>query len=452
MPDQPPDRAPASPPEAGPDHLAWAGGPSGRWARPADRGVDRLLSGTAPLVAAALLAVVVALLRLQSCLASGFEGRSATARMCASDLATTVSGAELGRGLAAYLSGELRLEEPPLTGLIMAALGGSTAAPQVLPAQRAFVLAWAVLAFLALVLMARGLRAVGADPWPLLLSPVLVLTVLLGPDLLGVTLATLGLVAWLRRAPLAAGSLLGAAVWARTYPVVLLVLVVALALRERDADPTRRGELRRLGLGVLGATAAVALPFVGHPTIFGQAWRPWWSAPTGTGSLWHLPALAGAPLPPWLASALAVAGWLAAAGLVALAVTTRPAGRALLAPLALLAVTVVVATGRSVPLQASLWLVPLVALAGLRWRDHLVWAGAEGVHFVAHWLFLSGLGDPAKGFPAGWYAVATIVRLAGLAWLALRAWERAVAPGACPGISAYAAPPGSLGRLPSACG
>ena len=48
-----------------------------------------------------------------------------------------------------------------------------------------------------------------------------------------------------------------------------------------------------------------------------------------------------------------------------------------IAGVALLVVAVVVITSKNLPVQSSLWLVPLVALAGVPWRDHLVWAAAE---------------------------------------------------------------------------
>jgi hypothetical protein len=107
------------------------------------------------------------------------------------------------------------------------------------------------------------------------------------------------------------------------------------------------------------------------------------------------------------------------------------------------AVAIVLVTGTAAPPGASLWLVPLAALAGVRWRDHLVWAACEGAYFVAHWLFVNGLVEHTKGLPAGWYAVFLLVRLAGIAWLARAA---------VPSISGRHAPTGTLDRLPSACG
>lgn len=60
--------------------LAWAGGPAGRHAR------SEWLLGLGPLTLAALFPVLVAVLRLQSCLANGWSGREPFYRMCYSDL------------------------------------------------------------------------------------------------------------------------------------------------------------------------------------------------------------------------------------------------------------------------------------------------------------------------------------------------------------------------------
>ena len=48
----------------------------GRYAVRSARGIDRHLLGAGPLVVAALACVLVALLRLQSCLATGWAGRT----------------------------------------------------------------------------------------------------------------------------------------------------------------------------------------------------------------------------------------------------------------------------------------------------------------------------------------------------------------------------------------
>ena len=54
-----------------------------------------------------------------------------------------------------------------------------------------------------------------------------------------------------------------------------------------------------------------------------------------------------------------------------------PGRRPTVAEVALVMLAIVLVTGTALPPQASLWLLPLVALVGLRWRDHLIWAGVE---------------------------------------------------------------------------
>jgi uncharacterized membrane protein len=97
------------------------------------------------------------------------------------------------------------------------------------------------------------------------------------------------------------------------------------------------------------------------------------------------------------------------------------------AEVALVLVAVALLTGKAFPVQASLWLLPLVALCGLRWRAHLVWAGAEALHFVMVWLYVGGLSKPDRGLPPGWYAVFLVIRVAAVAYLVWQVWRTAAA-------------------------
>ena len=101
---------------------------------------------------------------------------------------------------------------------------------------------------------------------------------------------------------------------------------------------------------------------------------------------------------------LAVLGWvlaLAVGAVLALTPQRRPA----VAEVSLVMLAIVLVTGTTLTPQASLWLLPLVALVGLRWRDHLIWAGVEAAYFVAVWLYIAGLTTPDRGLPPGDYAV-----------------------------------------------
>lgn len=388
----------------------------------------------------AVLPVALGVTRLGYCLANGWVGRQPYFRQCYSELAIGVQTADLRRGLAAYVAGNIDLAQPSLSAGVMSALGGLAGVlpggGDLLTAQRWYVAVWAVLAAGLLVVMtgvahltARRDGSPGpvARPVAIAASPVVALTVLLSPDVLGVALCTVGLAAWMWRRPALAGGLLGAGVMARSYPLLAL-LVIALFARRDD----RRAELPRVWWGALAGGALAALPAVGSLETLIRPYSTWWQAPTGFGSPWHLGSLAGHPMSPSVASALAVTGWVLAG--VFLAVHALGSARAPSPAAALLvAVAIVLVTGKSFPVQASLWLVPLVALAGLRWRDILPWWAAEAAHFVAVWLYLGGLDNPSRGLPAGWYALFLLVRVATVLWLAVAAWLPPEEPASHPG-------------------
>jgi hypothetical protein len=90
------------------------------------------------------------------------------------------------------------------------------------------------------------------------------------------------------------------------------------------------------------------------------------------------------------------------------------------APLALALLAAVLLTAKSLPIQVSLLLLPLIALSGLRWRDHLIWAGTELVYFVGIWLYIAGETTPNRGLPALFYLILLVARLAGIAWIGVQ--------------------------------
>jgi hypothetical protein len=90
------------------------------------------------------------------------------------------------------------------------------------------------------------------------------------------------------------------------------------------------------------------------------------------------------------------------------------------APLTLALLAVVLLTAKSLPVQTSLLLLPLIALSGLRWRDHLIWAGTELVYFIGIWLYIAGETTPSRGMPASFYLVLILARLSGIAWLGIQ--------------------------------
>ncbi|MCE1179104.1 MAG: DUF2029 domain-containing protein [Micrococcales bacterium] len=398
--------------------LTVAGGPLGRHASARARGIPALLSVLSLGVAGTMALGVV---QRGHCIANGWSGSDQFSRMCFSDLVSQYELSQLSTGVGGWIDGPGRLDQPPLTAAVMALLGGLTPGAGA-DASLFYFLSWVVLA--TALLMAVVWSVATAVPRTaqyaahVAFSPVVALATLLSADVVGVALASLGLWAWLRRRPVLAGVLLGLAVMARTYPLLILAAILLLAGREG-----RRGDSLVTVVSAALAALVSALPLLAlAPEALLAPYRAWWSAPAGLGTVWKVPDLLGHPLPAGAVTALAVAGWLAALA-VGATMALRRVGRPTVAELALVMVAIASITGKSYPIQAALWLVPLIALAGLRWRDHLIWAAGEALHFVALWLHMSATVKPDRGLPAAWYLVFLVIRTLAVGYLVWQAAE-----------------------------
>lgn len=398
------------------------GGPLGRYAVPLARGWKSYAA-----LYAALTAVPMALGALERghCVENGWSTPDQFWHMCFSDVSATFQCQNLAAGLPALLTGASdgpTPGQPPLTAMVMSLLGGLVPAGDVDSRTRFYVGLWAVLATAALALVAwwtaASVRRFPIRAAHVALCPVVALTALVGPDALGVALASAALYAWARSRLGWAGVLFGLAISARSYPVLILLAALFVSLRA--------GRMRSWAVVAAGAGAAFAgvlvVLVIGNPAGAVRAYAEWWQAGAGFGSPWVVGQITGHPLPGWLLTGLALTGWVVAALLgafFALACGRRPG----VAEVSLVMLAVVLVTGKAFPVQASLWLVPLVALCGLWWRDHLVWAGTEALHFGAVWLYLAGVSAPDRALPAGWYALFLALRMAAVIWLAVQVWR-----------------------------
>ena len=421
-------------PDLPPALTPWLGGPRGTRQRPA----GNPLAGLAPVVLLLAVPLSLAALRQAGCLADGWRGGTPVWRQCSSPLVELVRDAGLGRGLTAYLSGEVRLDEPVGSGAVTTLLawlapGGGTGQ------QRWFLVLWMVLVALVLagLVVAVGTmrRHPRADPVVLALSPVLALTVLLSADLVPVALAVAAVWAWTRDRSRLAGALGGLA--ALAGPMAVLVLLAMAVL----PGPQGRVAVRRLLGSALLTVVAVAVPVALLDA--GTLTRPftaWLDGGAGPGSPWYLLTLAGHPMAAGYVAAIAGLGMVVGATLVVLSARARPAP--VVAAAALVGLVAVLVSGAGFAPASAIWLVPFVAMVGIGWRDHLIWAGAEVVHAVALFGYLLSRTDPSHGLPAGWYALALLLRTGAVAWIGVQAWLSA--------SWGDAVPAGTLWRLPSA--
>jgi hypothetical protein len=410
-----------------------AGGPLGRYAVPLARGWRSLAAG---LIAASCVPMALSVAERGYCIDAGWSSPDQFFHMCFSDLPATFGDQNLSAGLGAFLaggSGAPTPVQPPLTALLMAFTGGLVPDGSAEARARFFFGIWAVLIALLLALTV-WFTAASVPRMPLraahvALSPVVALTAVLSPDLLGVALASAALWAWSRSRPVISGVLFGLAISARSYPVLLLVAIALVAVRAGRG----RTVLPVAGAAIVTFAAVAAALALGNPSAAMRAYSTWVGADAGFGSPWVVGQLSrpdpgqslGFSLPdpfsPSLLTLLAASGWLIAILVgtwLAWAGDRRPG----VAEVALVMVAIVLMTGKSFPVQSSLWLVPLVALVGITWRDHLIWSGAEALHFGAVWLYLAGSSVPDRGLPSGWYLLFLLLRLLAIGWLVLQTW------------------------------
>ncbi|WP_409484157.1 hypothetical protein [Arsenicicoccus dermatophilus] len=401
----------------------WLGGPTGRLAAVGRRGLRPALLA---LTAAATVVMLLSTLLRGHCLTHGWRAGDQFWHMCYSDIPVVYQSSGLADGGFAYGQGT-GVGQAAGTGVVMwlvslLAPGGDQG--RTLAAAQAYTGLWAGLLTLLLVLLVGLLvRATPRTRWNvahLALSPVVITTALVSFDLVAVTLAMAGLVAWSRRRAVEAGLLLGLAITCRTPAVLLLVALGLVCLRAgRIVDWCLTA-----GVALLTAVAVIGgvVAYAGGQAL--DVYTRWAAAQPGYGSISYLLTSLGVTVPSGLATGLAVTGWVVAvllAVLLALGAARRPG----VAEVALLLLVVVGLTGRSVPVQWSLWLVPLLAVIGVTWREHLVWAGVEVAYFVGLWLHIAAGQAPDRGLPAGWFAVLTVARLATWVWLAWRVTRRA---------------------------
>lgn len=347
--------------------------------------------------------------------ADGFDSGVQYTQVCYSDIAYLYELRGFANGYLPYVQTDPNgqpLEYPVLTGAFMqvASWLTGTEGSESLRALRFYD--WNVLMLGAALLVAVACTALTVQrrPWDaalLALAPSVALTSVINWDLLAVALTAGFMLAWARRRPVLAGVLLGLAISAKFYPVLLLGPLLLVCWRSRQWPA-----FGRCAAGTVVSWVAVNLPvYLANPTGWLYFYR--FSADRGEdwGSIWYAMSVWGRGVPAPALNAVALALLVLCCAVIAVLSWWAPSTPRL-AQLAFLVVAAFCLTNKVYSPQYVLWLVPLAALARPRWRDFLVWQAGEVVYFVAIWWFLQGYGNDNKALPDTWYTVAIMVHVA----------------------------------------
>ncbi|MGI8521898.1 MAG: glycosyltransferase family 87 protein [Nocardioides sp.] len=307
---------------------------------------------------------------------------------------------------------------PDLTPRYGLPVGNLAELPDVIDEEMLYVAVNAI-GFLACALAAAWflVRVHRRRPWDALFfaaSPLLLVDALVNWDLLAVVCVAGALWAWSRDRPVATGVLLGLGTAAKLYPALLLGGLLVICLRER----------RWRDLAATAAAAAATWVVAQVPAIVGGTaqWKVFWDfnvhRKADLGSLWlvldqsaHLD-LSADTINLWSQVVLAV--WCL--GVLALGMLAPSVPR--LSQLGLLIVTGFLLVNKVYSPQYALWLLPLAVLARPRWRDQIIWQAGELFYFASVWWYLGGYLAPGAGGDAGFYWLATAVRVAAELYLA----------------------------------
>jgi uncharacterized membrane protein len=363
----------------------------------------------------------LAYLQKLPCRLEGFGGDASYTRLCYSDIPPLYGARGFAEALFPYVSlgVERILEYPVLTGYFMQLASMLTGQSGSVGERAIAFFDWnALLLFVCLmVTVIATALTVRRRPWDaalVALAPGTILCLLINWDMLAVALTAVSMLLWSRSRPTWAGVVLGLAIAAKFYPLLLLGPLFLLCLRA--------GRMRAFGATLLGAIVAWAVVNVPIMMVSFDGWAEFYrfSSSRGTdwGSLWYALQALGRPVPAELVNSVATGllGLLCIGiGVLAIRAPRRPR----YAQLAFLVIAAFCLTNKVYSPQYVLWLIPLAALARPRWRDFLIWQVGEVLYFAAIWYFLLGYGnDNNKALPEGWYVVAILLHLGLTAWFA----------------------------------
>ena len=247
------------------------------------------------------------------------------------------------------------------------------------------------------------------------LSPGLILAAFVNWDLLAMALTAGGLAFWAARQQVWAGVLLGLAVAAKFYPLLIFAALLLVCVRAGKL----RAFLVTLGAGLV-AWLAVNLPIaLVAPAGWGRFYAFSRSRAADWGSVWYMfetyrvPGVGNSSLGQLnLMSSVAFAAACVAIVLLVFMAPRRPR----LPQVCFLLLAAFLMLNKVWSPQYVIWLVPLAVLARPRLWPYLLWQAAEVAYFFGIWGYFTYLytapGTPGyTGISPGWYFATVAARL-----------------------------------------
>jgi uncharacterized membrane protein len=391
-------------------------------------GLAAALGSTSVLIAASVLGLVLALAEKSPCFSGAWNYYAKQFQdACYTDIYPLYYDEGLSAGKVPYTGHQV--EYPVLIGGAMQAAAWLVRNVSAVDRGGAFFgVTVALLAVCAVAGVLATARAAGPDrraqALMVALSPALILNAFINWDLIALALTALGIAAWAARRTVWAGILLGLAVAAKFYPLMVFGPLLLLCLRA--------GRLREFGQAL--AAAALAWLAVDLPVMIaapsGWAYFYVFSKQRGAdwGSVWYMfehfnvPVLGNAQLGAVnQMSAALFAAACAAIAVLALAAARRPR----LPQLCFLVLAAFLMTNKVWSPQYVVWLVPLAVLARPRLWPYLLWQLAEIAYFFGIWGYLIFVflmqGNPVAGYhgiSTGWYFATLVARFLAVGLLA----------------------------------
>ena len=372
----------------------------------------------AVLLALTALVCGLGLLSKQPCRSTAWTSDNIYPDLCYSDIAFLyqLRGDFAHNGSPYAGSGDNALEYPVLTGAFMSAAAAVTgivdgSGDQIGRSRTFFDVTALMLVVCALATTALLALTAGSRPWDaalFALSPGLLLAAFINWDLFAVALTAGFGLAWARRKPVLAGALLGLAVAAKFYPLVLLGPVFLLCLRS--------GQLRTFWRTFAAACAAWLVVNIPVMILWPHGWAQFYllsrDRGAGFGSLWYALQREGWGINDGHVLNQVSGGSFAVLCLIIAALALFAPRRPRLWQLGFLVVAAFAMTNKVYSPQYVLWMVAIFPLARPRWRDLLLWQAAEVTYFVAIWWHLQGLTYPDQVIPEWTHTGATFLRIA----------------------------------------